>query len=181
METNKDWGGGRGQGKRGSPGEGRGGSSKDRRQPCIFPMPTHPPTLGRAGRPQRGLVVGDGEEGSHERYGGSNRKRDARGGGEGATCVRGCGPGPPDSIDAPEGAPMQQGERVMREAGSPLLKGKKRVEPKLAARGSGDKQGEKHPPSRSTLLAPLSPAGSISLGAPLVRSIAWWGERVVRV
>lgn len=59
---------------------------------------------------------------------------------------------------------MQQGERVMREAGSPLLKGKKRGEPKLAARGSGDKQGEKHPRLRSTLLAPLSPCCIYFLG-----------------
>lgn len=73
---------------------------------------------------------------------------------------------------------MQQGEQVMREAGSPLLKGKGRVEPKLAARGSGTNKERSIPLCGAPCWRPCHPAGSISLGAPLVRSIAWWGERV---
>lgn len=87
------------------------------------------------------------------------------------------GPGPPDATDATKDASLYQGKQVIREADSPLLKGKKTVKPKWRKALGIRMQGEKHPVLRTlrSLLVLLSSCGVCFFGALPVRTIAGWG------
>lgn len=128
----KGWSVGGGEGKLGSPREGRGGEFCKSQTACIFPM-----------TPGEGCVT-------PERYGGGQgrgrfscelqRKQQKGPRQEGhaqevrmplaVTRMHQRGPGPPDATDATKDASLYKGKQVIREADSPLLKGKKTVKPK---------------------------------------------------